>query len=171
MGVVHVSDPLCAFRLDAGDIKPCLAAVGGSSLVAREDSALLQQMRIARQKGVGAMSTGAMPASDPGASIYPVGVRAAPQGGSGQNVDKVVDRRISRMFGIASAFVMLSLAGVWVLTEYINHGGWPSGATLGAGGDGVWNLWIIYPMIAGVLLLGLHWCMTYVTSPMRHQKT
>ncbi len=83
----------------------------------------------------------------------------------------MVDRRISRIFGVVSAFVMLSLAGVWVFTEYINHGGWPTGATLGAGGHGVWNLWIIYPMIAGVLLLGLHRCMTYVAGPMRQRKT
>jgi len=112
-----------------------------------------------------------MPTKDPGASIHPVSVRTAPQGGSGQDVNEVVDRRRSRIFGVASAFVMLCLAGVWVFTEYINHGGWPSGATLSAGGHGVWNLWIIYPMIAGVLLLGLYWCMTYVTSPMRRRKT
>jgi hypothetical protein len=93
---------------------------------------------------------------------------ARTRGESGQNVDQKVRRRISRIFGGACAFVMLSLAGVWVFTEYINHGGWPTGATLGAGGDGVWNLWIIYPMIAGALLLGLHWCMTYVTRPYRH---
>ena len=62
---------------------------------------------------------------------------------------------------------MLSLIAVWVFTEYINHGGWPSGATLGAGGNGVWNLWIIYPIIAGILLMSLHWTMNYVAKPMR----
>ena len=108
--------------------------------------------------------------SGPNASINPNGARAASYGGGGEDDNGRVDKRISRIFAIASALVMLSLAGIWVFTEYINHGGWPSGATLGAGGDGVWNLWIIYPMIAGVLLLALHWCMTYVTRPMRQQK-
>jgi hypothetical protein len=116
------------------------------------------------------MSTAAMPTKDSGASIHHVGVRAASQGESGQDVNEVMNRRRSRIFGVASTFVMLCLAGVWVFTEYINHGGWPSGVTLSAGGHGVWNLWIIYPMIAGLLLLGLYWCMNYVISPVRPRK-
>ncbi len=117
------------------------------------------------------MSAEPVPASAPGANIYSVGGGSAP-GGSGQNVkEKEVDRRVSWISRAASAFMMLSLGGIWVFTEYLNHGGWPSGATLGAGGDGVWNLWIIYPAIAGVLLLGLHWCMRYVTNPMRQKKS
>ena len=114
------------------------------------------------------MSTGAVPASNAGGTLRSVGVQPTPEGESGPNVDQKVRRRISRIFGGACAFVMLILAGVWVFTEYINHGGWPTGATLGAGGDGVWNLWIIYPMIAGALLLSLYWCMTYVTRPYGH---
>lgn len=93
-------------------------------------------------------------------NINPNGTRGVSQDTNGK-----VEKRISRIFVMASALLMLSLAGVWVFTEYINHGGWPSGATLGAGGDGVWNLWIIYPMIAGVLLLALRWSLTYVTKP------
>jgi len=128
--------------------------------------ALLKNLRSARRKGAETMTSNAPPVMrGPPATAYPDGARTEPGASGGQK--PTADRRIPRIFTIWSAFIMLSLGAVWVFTEYLTHGGWPSGVTLGAGGNGVWNLWIIYPIIAGVLLISLHWTMTYVAKPMR----
>lgn len=92
----------------------------------------------------------------PPATTSPNGPWTASKGSGGAGQDSSADRRVQLIFSSWSAFVMLLLGGVWVFTEYVNHGGWPSGVTLGAGGSGVWNLWIIYPIVAGVFLMSLH---------------
>jgi hypothetical protein len=41
----------------------------------------------------------------------------------------------------------------WAFSEYHNAGGWPtSGFSESSGIPNVWNYWIIYPLIAWVLL-------------------
>ena len=50
---------------------------------------------------------------------------------------------------------LLVLAAIWATTEYHNAGGWPTqGFSQSSGIHYVWNIWIIYPAIAWVFLLG-----------------
>jgi hypothetical protein len=52
-----------------------------------------------------------------------------------------------------STLGMLILAAIWAITEYHNAGGWPTqGFSQSSGIHDVWNVWIIYPAIAWVLL-------------------
>lgn len=55
----------------------------------------------------------------------------------------------------ASGIGMLLLALIWAATEYHNAGGWPvHGFSQSSGIHDVWNLWIIYPVIAWVFVTG-----------------
>jgi hypothetical protein len=49
----------------------------------------------------------------------------------------------------------LTLAIVWAATEYQNAGGWPTGFRTGRQ-DHDWDPWIMYPLIAGAIALGVH---------------
>lgn len=54
---------------------------------------------------------------------------------------------------ITWAVVMILVAASWAFSEYHNAGGWPtSGFSQSSGIPNVWNYWIIYPLIAWVLL-------------------
>jgi hypothetical protein len=69
---------------------------------------------------------------------------------------------------VISVLGVLILAGVWIASEYVNHGGWPSGVTLGTGGEGIWNLWIVYPVAGWILLMGLHSWFRYIITGSPH---
>jgi hypothetical protein len=48
---------------------------------------------------------------------------------------------------------MLVLAAIWAISEYHNAGGWPTkGFSQSSGIHDVWNIWIIYPVIAWVFI-------------------
>ena len=48
---------------------------------------------------------------------------------------------------------MVLIVVIWATTEYHNAGGWPTaGFSQSSGIHDVWNYWIIYPLIAWVLL-------------------
>jgi 2TM domain len=48
---------------------------------------------------------------------------------------------------------MIILVAIWATSEYHNAGGWPTdGFSQSSGIANVWNIWIIYPFIAWVLL-------------------
>jgi hypothetical protein len=62
----------------------------------------------------------------------------------------------------ASTGGMLILAAIWAITEYHNAGGWPTqGFSQSSGIHDVWNFWIIYPLIAWVLLTAAHGWFVY----------
>ena len=54
---------------------------------------------------------------------------------------------------ITWAVIMFLLVLSWAFSEYHNAGGWPAnGFSQSSGIPNVWNYWIIYPLIAWVLL-------------------
>jgi 2TM domain len=54
---------------------------------------------------------------------------------------------------VAAAIGMTILVAIWATSEYHNAGGWPTdGFSQSSGIANVWNIWIIYPFIAWVLL-------------------
>ena len=49
---------------------------------------------------------------------------------------------------------MALLVLVWATSEYHNAGGWPTqGFSQSSGIHDVWNFWIVYPVIAWVLIM------------------
>ena len=71
-----------------------------------------------------------------------------------QEAIKQIRRR--RRFWISTitwAVIMFLVVVSWAFSEYHNAGGWPTnGFSQSSGIPNVWNYWIIYPLIAWVLL-------------------
>ena len=71
-----------------------------------------------------------------------------------QEAIKQIRRR--RRFWISTitwAVIMFLVVVSWAFSEYHNAGGWPAnGFSQSSGIPNVWNYWIIYPLIAWVLL-------------------
>lgn len=66
----------------------------------------------------------------------------------------------------ASGIGMLLLAAIWAATEYHNAGGWPvHGFSQSSGIHEVWNFWIIYPVLAWVLIIGASAWATFGIRP------
>jgi 2TM domain len=89
-----------------------------------------------------------------------------------QQAIKQIRRR--RRFRISAAFStvgMILLAAIWAITEYHNAGGWPtSGFSQSSGIHDVWNGWIIYPLIAWVLLTVAHGWSVYGHKPISERE-
>lgn len=67
---------------------------------------------------------------------------------------KAIERR-RRFWGatVIGAVGIAILTVIWAATEYSNAGGWPTkGFSESSGLPNEWNFWIIYPVIAWVLL-------------------
>ena len=61
---------------------------------------------------------------------------------------------------------MLVLAAIWAITEYHNAGGWPTqGFSQSSGIHEVWNIWIIYPVMAWVFLTVVGGLIAYLRKP------
>ncbi len=71
-----------------------------------------------------------------------------------QQAIKQIERMRRFKIGTAAAAIgMAVLVAIWATTEYHNAGGWPTnGFSQSSGIPNVWNIWIIYPLIAWVLL-------------------
>lgn len=66
------------------------------------------------------------------------------------------------LFGLG----MIILVAIWAITEYHNAGGWPAdGFSQSSGIHDVWNIWIIYPLIAWVFLTIGHGWLVYGNKP------
>ena len=71
-----------------------------------------------------------------------------------QEAIKQIQRRRRFWISTTTWAVIMSLVAVsWAFSEYHNAGGWPTnGFSQSSGIPNVWNYWIIYPLIAWVLL-------------------
>ena len=78
---------------------------------------------------------------------------------------EVLNRRVFRINAVMSIVGVVILGVIWVFTEYHNQGGWPNGFTFGSGSPGVWNLWIVYPIVVWAALVALHGWLTYLRKP------
>ena len=71
-----------------------------------------------------------------------------------QAIEQIERRRHFHFEMAASAVGMLILTAIWAMSEYHNAGGWPSdGFSESSGIPHVWNYWIIYPLIAWLLIM------------------
>lgn len=84
-----------------------------------------------------------------------------------QQAIKQIERR--RRFWVSTAVAtigMVILIAIWATTEYHNAGGWPSqGFSQSSGIPNVWNIWIIYPLIAWVLVTTARAWSVYLHKP------
>jgi len=72
-----------------------------------------------------------------------------------QAIRQIERKRRFTISTIASSVGMLLLVAIWAVSEYHNAGGWPvDGFSQSSGIHDVWNIWIIYPIIAWLLLTG-----------------
>jgi hypothetical protein len=83
-----------------------------------------------------------------------------------QAVKQIERRRRFKISTAAAAVGMILLVAIWASTEYHNAGGWPSqGFSQSSGIHDVWNIWIIYPIIAWVLLTAANGWFVYGRKP------
>ena len=86
---------------------------------------------------------------------------------SRQMAIRQIERR--RRFKISTAVAglgMILLVAIWATTEYHNAGGWPThGFRQSSGIHDVWNIWIIYPIIAWAFLTAAHGWIVYGHKP------
>ncbi len=84
-----------------------------------------------------------------------------------QQAIKQIERR--RRFWISTvvgAVGMIILVAIWATSEYHNAGGWPTnGFSQSSGIPNVWNYWIIYPLVAWVLLTAAGGLSMYMRKP------
>jgi len=72
-----------------------------------------------------------------------------------QAIKDIERRRHFHIEVVVSAIGMALLVLIWAMSEYHNAGGWPThGFSQSSGIHDVWNFWVIYPIIAWVLILG-----------------
>jgi hypothetical protein len=83
-----------------------------------------------------------------------------------QAIKEIGRRRRFRIEIVSSAIGMAILVVIWAIAEYHNAGGWPiHGFSQSSGLHDVWNFWIIYPIIAWVLILATRAWSVYGNRP------
>jgi H+/Cl- antiporter ClcA len=83
-----------------------------------------------------------------------------------QAIKQIERRRRFQISAVVAAIGVAFLVAIWAITEYHNAGGWPvHGFSQSSGIHGVWNIWIIYPVIGVGLLLAAHAWSVYVRKP------
>jgi 2TM domain len=70
-------------------------------------------------------------------------------------LDRIRRRRNFVTHIVAYVVGSLALGIIWATTEYQNAGGWPTGFRTGRENHD-WDPWIMYPLIAGAIALGVH---------------
>jgi 2TM domain-containing protein len=97
---------------------------------------------------------------------------AGSEGLARQQAVKQIERR--RRFWAStlwSGVGMIILLAIWALSEYHNAGGWPvHGFSQSSGIYDVWNFWIIYPLIAWVLITAGHAWSVYGHQPISERE-
>ncbi len=88
-----------------------------------------------------------------------------------QAPERIGRRRRYRISAAVSGIGMALLVLIWALAEYHNAGGWPvRGFSQSSGIHEVWNLWIIYPLGAWLLLLAAGGWNVYLHRPVSGQE-
>jgi H+/Cl- antiporter ClcA len=83
-----------------------------------------------------------------------------------QAIRQIERRRRFRIQLVVGAIAMVLLVVIWAISEYHNAGGWPTqGFSQSSGKDGVWNFWIIYPLIAWGLFIAARAWSVYGNKP------
>lgn len=88
-----------------------------------------------------------------------------------QAIRQIERKRRYRISAAVSGLGMLLLVLIWALSEYHNAGGWPvHGFSQSSGLHDVWNLWIVYPLGAWLVLLAAGGWDVYLRKPISEQQ-
>jgi hypothetical protein len=88
-----------------------------------------------------------------------------------QAIKQIERRRRFHIEVVVSAIGMVILVAIWASSEYHTAGGWPtSGFSQSSGIHDVWNFWIIYPIIAWVLILAARAWSVYGHKPISERE-
>lgn len=83
-----------------------------------------------------------------------------------QAIARIRRRRGFRLELIVSGLGMAILVAIWGFSEYHNAGGWPTdGFSQSSGIHEVWNFWIVYPLLAWLLIMGGRFWAVYLHKP------
>ncbi|MGO8957502.1 MAG: 2TM domain-containing protein [Streptosporangiaceae bacterium] len=86
--------------------------------------------------------------------------------GREQAIKQIERRRRFRINTALSSLGMIILVTIWAVTEYHNAGGWPaSGFSQSSGIHDVWNIWIVYPLLAWLFITAGHGWFVYGRKP------
>ena len=67
---------------------------------------------------------------------------------------------------LAGGVAMVLLSVIWALTEFQNAGGWPTaGFSQSSSIPHVWNMWILYPVIAWLFFTVIYGISVYMRKP------
>jgi hypothetical protein len=67
---------------------------------------------------------------------------------------------------VAGGAAMVFIAAIWAITEYQNAGGWPTnGFSESSGLPHVWNMWILYPVVAWLFFSIVYGISVYMRKP------
>jgi 2TM domain len=81
-------------------------------------------------------------------------------------IRQIERRRRFKISTVTGTVGMIILVAIWAASEYHNAGGWPTqGFSQSSGIHDMWNSWIIYPLIAWVLLTAAHGWLVYGRKP------
>jgi 2TM domain len=81
-------------------------------------------------------------------------------------IRQIERKRRFQVSAVVSAIGLTILVIIWAMVEYHNAGGWPTnGFSQSSGIHGVWNMWIIYPVIGVGLLLAVQGWSVYLRKP------
>jgi hypothetical protein len=118
---------------------------------------------------------GVIPTQETTNGTPPVVARSFPERGDDE-IRKLAVKQIerkrrfhARAFGAAAVTVVLVI--IWAIAEYNNAHGWPTnGFSQSSGIYHVWNYWIIYPVIALALGVGMDWWHTSRQKPISEEE-
>ena len=88
-----------------------------------------------------------------------------------QAIRQIERQRRYRISAAASGLGMALLVLIWAVSEYHNAGGWPvHGFSQSSGLHDVWNLWIVYPLGAWLVLLATGAWDVYLRHPITEEQ-
>jgi uncharacterized membrane protein YhaH (DUF805 family) len=99
-------------------------------------------------------------------TIAPVGPPTDEQTGRQRAIEQIERKRKYWYQTLSWGVAMVFLTAVWAVTEYQNADGWPTGGfSESSGTPHVWNMWILYPVIAWLFFSIAYGISVYVRKP------
>jgi hypothetical protein len=88
-----------------------------------------------------------------------------------QAIKQIERKRRFKRNTFVSSLGMILLTAIWAMSEYHNAGGWPTdGFSQSSSIPNVWNIWIIYPFLAWVVLTAAAAWDVYVRKPITERE-
>jgi 2TM domain len=96
----------------------------------------------------------------------PADPTAAEQSARELAIKQIERKRAFQRHAATYAVGSIVLLVIWAVSEYFNAGGWPTnGFSQSSGIPGVWNIWIIYPLVGWGAFVAVHGWSTYLRKP------